>query len=211
MNKHQATSADLHRRAGVTYASEAQISLRNTPMPLFQLLVLSQLLSARISANTAVAAARELFGAGLRNHSAVLDAPRRRIIAALGAAGYARYDESTATRLVEVSQLLSTRYGGDLRELAEASQGNTDTARRLLQEFKGIGPVGADIFLREVQGVWPWVAPYFDKKSLQSAAELGLPTDPSQLAELAPDGPAAFAAALIRASLDKRLRASIGS
>lgn len=207
--KQRSVAAELDKRAGRTYAGEAGIRLQDTPIPLFELLELSMLLSARISADIAVSAARELFDAGLRNPKAVIDADRSTIIAALGRGGYARYDESTATRLTDGSHLLIDTYDGDLRKLASACHGHTAKAHELLQEFKGIGPVGADIFLREVQDVWPWVAPFYDAKSLGAAKDLGLPEDSEKLAELAPSSHAQFAAALIRASLDKDLRTSL--
>ncbi|MCZ4549392.1 endonuclease [Gordonia rubripertincta] len=202
-------AAELDRRAGRTYADEAGIRLQDTPIPLFELLVLTMLLSARISAEIAVGAARELFDAGLRNPKAVIDADRSTIIAALGRGHYARYDESTATRLTEGSHLLIDTYDGDLRKLASACDGDVGKARELLQEFKGIGPVGADIFLREVQDVWSWVAPFYDPKSLGAAQDLNLPADPEKLADLTPSSNAKFAAALLRASLDEELSRAV--
>ncbi|WP_207841517.1 endonuclease [Williamsia soli] len=205
----RSVAAELDKRAGQTYAEEAGIRLQDTPIPLFELLVLTMLLSARISAEIAVSAARELFDAGLRNPKAVIDADRSAIIAALGRGHYARYDESTATRLTEGSHLLIDTYDGDLRKLASACNGDVTKAQELLQEFRGIGPVGADIFLREVQDVWPWVAPFYDPKSLGAAQDLNLPADAGKLADLAPSSNAKFAAALLRASLDEDLRASL--
>lgn len=208
-DSHRDLAAALDKRAGQTYADEAGITLHDTPVPLFELLVLAMLLGARISADIAVSAARELFAAGLRNPKAVVDADRATIVDALGRGHYARYDESTATQLTETSHILIDDYDGDLRKLAKAAGNKVDRAHELLQDFTGIGPVGADIFLREVQNTWAWVAPFFDKKSLQSAENLGLPADAAALADLAPDGEAAFAAALIRASLDKSIRESL--
>jgi hypothetical protein len=57
---------DLTEERGTTYAAEAGIRLADKPSPLYQLHVLATLLSARISATIAVAAARELFAAGMR-------------------------------------------------------------------------------------------------------------------------------------------------
>ena len=54
-----------------TYAQEAGIELADMPAPLFQLLVLANLLSARIGAGAAVATARELFAAGFRTPEAM--------------------------------------------------------------------------------------------------------------------------------------------
>src|SRR5690625_2201340 len=58
------TAQVLLDRHGTTYAADAGITLRNKPAALYQLLVLSMLLSARISADIAVRAARALFDAG---------------------------------------------------------------------------------------------------------------------------------------------------
>jgi len=194
-------TADLLERAGTTYAAAAGITLKDTPKPLFQLLVLAMLASKPIDADIAVAAAREVFHAGLRTPQSVLDADRRTMIDAFGRAGYARYDESSATRLTEMAQRVLQRYDGDLRALADAGDRDIGTVSKLLQEFTGIGPTGADIFLREVQAVWPWVAPYFDERARGCAGELGLPTDAAELADLAPRHTAELAAALVRTAL----------
>jgi hypothetical protein len=58
VGKPQDVVARLLRAHGTTYAREAGIRLRGQPTPLFQLLVLASLLSARISACVATAAAR---------------------------------------------------------------------------------------------------------------------------------------------------------
>ncbi|MGP3708727.1 endonuclease [Gordonia paraffinivorans] len=205
------TVAELLDRAGRTYADEAGITLKNTPSPLFELLVLSLLLSTRISAGIAVAAARELFSSGYRTPQTMADASWQDLVDALGRAHYKRYDESTATRLGEAARKVLDDYHADLRELAERGDHDPGQVAGLLQEFTGIGPVGADIFLREVQSVWTWAAPRFDERALQGAEELGLPTDPDQLAALAGGRPELLAAALVRASLDDDLVADLRS
>lgn len=202
---------ELLERAGTTYAEDAGITLKDTPKPLFQLLVLCMLASKPIDADIAVRAARELFHAGLRTPDTVLDADRDTMIKAFGRASYARYDESSATRLIEMATLVQDKYGGDLRKLADASGRDVTAASTLLQEFKGIGAAGADIFLREVQSVWHWVQPYFDDRARSTAEELGLPSDARQLGELAPRKTAELAAALVRASLDDDLRTALVS
>jgi endonuclease III len=201
MSTPQEIAADLLDRAGTTYAADAGITLKDTPKPLFQLLVLCMLASKPIDADIAVAAAREIFHAGLRTPQAVLDADRRTMIDAFGRAGYARYDESSATRLTEMAQRVQERYDGDLRALADAGDRDVDDVSKLLQQFTGIGATGADIFLREVQAVWPWVAPFFDERARDCAGELGLPTDAAELADLAPRHTAELAAALVRTAL----------
>jgi endonuclease III len=194
-------AAAVVSRHGSTFAEEAGIDLDDAPAPLFQLLVLAELLSARIGAGIAVAAAVELNKAGWRTAAAVRDAKRHSVIAALGRAGYRRYDERTATQLREMAELVLDRYGGDLRRLAAEAAGDVDGAARLIQEVKGIGPTGAAVFLREVQAVWPWVRPYLDDRGRTGARRIGLPDDGARLAELvAPGDLARFAAGLVRVS-----------
>lgn len=199
----------LLREAGKTYAAEAGITLRDTPMPLFQLLVLCMLASKPVEASIAMRAAKELFQSGLRTPRAVLAADRRTMIEAFGRAHYVRYDESSATRLTEIAGRLDEHYGGDLRSLARISKPDVRSAKQLLKQFTGIGDTGADIFLREVQDVWPWVRPYFDKRALDAGADLGLPRDPAELAELTGRSVAPLAAALVRVSLDEDTRQRI--
>lgn len=192
--------------AGTTYAAQARITMRDKPMPLFQLLVLCMLASKPIDAAIATSAARELFRARLRTPKAVLASDRRTMIDAFGRAHYVRYDESSATRLTDMAQRVGDEYSGDLRELAERSGHDVAAAKRMLTKFKGIGDTGADIFLREVQDVWTWVRPYFDGRATATARRLGLPAEPEKLGALAPQSNARLAAALVRASLDDEVR-----
>ncbi len=184
---------------GRTFAREAGITLRDTPKPLFQLLVLSLLASTRISAETAAAAARELWSVGWRTPHRMLDSTWQERVDALGRAGYRRYDESTASRLGEMAERVIDEYGGDLRALRPESQPGVEDLRDGVTAFTGIGLVGADIFCREVQVVWREVQPFFDRRSLEGARSLDLPDDPARLASLAPEGRVAeLAAALVR-------------
>ncbi|MCL6670404.1 endonuclease [Streptomyces panaciradicis] len=197
---------ELVRAHGRTFPEEAGITLRDTPQPLYRLLVLALLLSARIRGSIAVDTARELYEAGLRDPRRMAGAGRQRRVDALGRGGYRRYDERTATQLGDGAELLTERWGGDLRRVRKAADGDVGELRRLLREFPGLGPAGADIFLREVQRVWPEVAPFLDRKALDGAGRLGLPTDPDRLVKLAGDtDPAALAAGLVRAALDKNV------
>lgn len=175
-------------------------------MPLFQLLVLCMLASKPIDAEIAARAARELFKSGLRTPHKILEADRQTMIDAMGRAHYRRYDESSATRLVEIAEAVQQEYRGDLRLLAERSGRDTETAVALLKDFKGIGDTGAGIFLREVQDVWPWARSTFDDRALAAARDLGLPGDASELGALSQGRNAALAAALVRYSVDDDVR-----
>ena len=60
----------------------------------------------------------------------------------------------TSRMLADTSELLLKRYDGDLRKLREVAEREPAREKELLMECKDIGPVGADIFLREVQVAW---------------------------------------------------------
>ena len=198
-------------RCGRTYADEAGIRLADRPGPLYQLLVLATLLSARISADIAVAAARELFAAGYRSPKAMSEASWQNRVDALGRGHYRRYDEQTATMLGDGADLLSGRWHGDLRRLRDEAGGDTDQIVSLLTGFPGLGPTGASIFLREVQDVWPAVAPYVDGKMISGAGRVGLPVSRPELARVLShsDPPGRLAAALIRVSISQHAASEV--
>ena len=195
----------LLERYGRTFAEEAGIRLADKPAPLYQLLVLATLLSARISAGVAVAAARELFKAGYRTPQAMLEASWQDRVDALGRGHYRRYDERTSTMLGDGARLCRERWRGDLRRLHKEGDGDAKKLRELLMEFPGIGPTGADIFLREVQDVWADVRPFIDRKVQSGAKKLHLPSSAESLAQLvAPAEASRLASALVRVSLDRK-------
>jgi hypothetical protein len=192
-------------KAGRTYADEAGIKLADKPAPLYQLLVLSTLLSTRIKADIAVDAARELRKLAPTPQK-MLDASWQDRVDALGRAHYVRYDESTATALGDGAKLLLDEYGGDLRKI------RGDDLDKHLRRFPRLGPVGVAIFCREAQAVWPELRPYLDKKTLDGAKKVGLPTDPAKLAKLVrADDMARLAAALVRVSLDSKLAKAVNT
>lgn len=189
-------------RHGRTFAEDAGIRIADKPAPLWQLLVLSLLLSARISSDIAVQASRELFAAGYRTPRKMAAATWQDRVDALGRGHYRRYDERTASQLGELAYKVINDYAGDLRRLHESTRDVTGV-ERALQGFTGIGPAGAAIFCREVQGIWRDLAPYFDPLVAQGAARLGLPRVPGELASSVPDVDLPrLAAACVRAARD---------
>ncbi|MFI0448506.1 endonuclease [Actinomadura sp. 6N118] len=202
----------LMREASKTYAEEAGIPLKDQPAALFKLLVLANLMSTRISSDIAMAAAQELFEAGGGTPRGMNRLSWQDRVDALGRGHYVRYDESTATRLGDMAEMVQDKYQGDLRRLAIESGRDRERAGKLLREFPGIGPTGVDIFCREAQAMWPWLRPYFDSHTLKGAERLGLPGDPKRLADVVPEKDLArFAAALVRVSKDKKLAETIKS
>ncbi|MEU0940578.1 endonuclease [Embleya sp. NPDC005971] len=198
--------AALLSEAGTTYAEEAGIRVADRPAPLWQLSVLSNLTATRIKASIAVHAARELFDAGGGTPAGMTELTWQQRVDALGRAHYVRYDEGTATRLGACADLVRERYRGDLRRLAGDADGRRERVEELLRAFPGIGPSGARIFCREAQGIWPFLRPVLDRKALDGADRVGLPTSSEALAALVEeDDLPRFAAALVRVALDRGL------
>ena len=186
------TVAALLDQQGRTFADEAGITLADKPGPLYQLLVLATLLSARISAKVAVAAARELFAAGYRTPRGMLQASWQDRVDALGRGHYRRYDERTSTMLGDGAQLCLDRWRGDLRRLHSEATGDADGLR-------------AAIFLREVQAVWRDIAPFADRKVADGAKRLHLPYSADDLAALTTkDHLAPLMSALVRVARDRK-------
>lgn len=193
----------LVERHGTTFAEDAGINLQDKPSPLWRLLVLSLLLSARISSEIAVAASRELSKAGFRTPKAMAEATWQQRVDALGRGHYRRYDERTSTMLGEVAERVIVEHHGDLRRLHESVEDTPDLEQKL-QQFKGIGPTGAAIFCREVQQVWRDVAPYVDDRAADGAERLGLPRSGDKLAALVRhDDLPRLVAGCVRAARDK--------
>lgn len=195
---------------GTTYADQAGIRLLDRPSPLYRLMVLTVLLSARISSELGVAAARELSRSRLRSATAMAGATWQERVDALGRAGYRRFDERTATMLGDGALAVVERWGGDLRRLRAEAGSDVDYLRRALEDLPGIGPLGSAVFCREVQGVWPEFAPFVDDRAASGARALGLPTSPRGLAALVPsEDLTRLVAACVRASLDDDVVASV--
>jgi len=89
----------------------------------------------------------EFIKEGLTSPDKILRAGWDKLVKVLDRGHYVRYDFSTATKLLEICEELKARYGS-VGALIKSAKNKKDLSRRL-QEFKGIGPVTARIFLRE--------------------------------------------------------------
>lgn len=186
METEKAIAKAVLERYPQTYAEMLGIDLaRNTPAPLFQWLNCALLMSARISASRAHQAAGALLDEGLTTPDKVDESRQHDRVEVLNKNGYARYDESAARSIWQVTAMLKEEYGGDLRALRKAADFDPEKEKMLLKKFKGIGDVGADIFLREVQVAWDELYPFADTRAARAAENLGLKGTPAALAKLA--------------------------
>jgi endonuclease III len=142
------------------------------PEDLFKWFLASILFAKRISAETAKKTYLYFEQEELRSADAILHAGWDRLVKVLDSGGYTRYDFSTATKLLEIAKTLKEKYGSLERLHLESSSPN-DLENRL-KEFKGIGPVGVSIFLRELRGIWKKAKPNPSPLAVLTAQRIGL-------------------------------------
>jgi AcrR family transcriptional regulator len=200
-------------RHGQTYAQELGIKLEaGSPSALFQWLSASILYSARIGSAIAAEAFRNMKRHGWQSARALAGSTWDQRVAELNKAGYARYQERTATMLGDMSEFVLDRWQGDLRKLRDEAEEEPRRERTLLKELKGLGDVGVDIFFREVQVIWPELAPFADRRALKTAEQLGLGNSADDLRRLvsADSDFTRLVAALVRAGFEGDLQEITG-
>jgi endonuclease III len=138
----------------------------------FKWFLASILFAKRISAEIAKRTYHRFEEEGLITPEKILEAGWDRLVQVLDSGGYVRYDFSTARNLLKILESLKEKYG-DLETLHRMSSSPKDLERRL-QEFKGVGPVGANIFLRELRGVWEKAKPKPSRMAIKVAQRVGL-------------------------------------
>jgi hypothetical protein len=142
------------------YSEELGISLRQrTDAAYFRWFLASLLFGARISETTA----KNTYRVFVRRH---LITPAKIVAAGwdflvypvMREGGYVRYDGRKSTQILRDCETLLSSYGGSLRRLHDTACDARDLGDRLLA-FYGIGPVTANIFLRELRPYWPKADP----------------------------------------------------
>lgn len=126
---------------------------KGTDAPAFRWLVACSLFGARISQDLAAQAYRELDKLGVLTPDKLADAEWQDLVDALVRGGYRRYDESTARELIELGKRVRDEYGGHLTRLRRDVDDRKALAKAV-QQFKGVGPTAADIFVREFGPLW---------------------------------------------------------
>ena len=154
-----------------SYSEELGLDLTR-PKDRFKWFMASTLFAKRISAGIAKKTYRRFEEEGLTTPERILAAGWDRLVEVLDSGGYVRYDFSTASNLLRIMKELEEKYG-DLEGLHRKSSGPMDLERRL-QGFRGVGPLGVNIFLRELRGIWEKAEPKPSKMSIRTAQQVGL-------------------------------------
>jgi endonuclease III len=154
-----------------SYSDELGLDLTK-PEDRFKWFLASVLFAKRISAETAKETYLCFEQEELTSPDAILQAGWDRLVEVLDSGGYTRYDFSTATNLLGIAKTLKEKYGS-LERLHAESSSPSDLENRL-REFKGVGPVGVNIFLRELRGVWEKAKPSPSPMAVVTAQKIGL-------------------------------------
>lgn len=154
-----------------SYSDELGLDLTK-PEGRFKWFLASVLFAKKISAETAKETYQYFEQEELTSPDAILHAGWDRIVEVLDSGGYTRYDFSTARKLLGLAKTLKEKYGS-LEQLHTESSTPSDLENRL-QEFKGVGPVGVNIFLRELRGIWEKAKPTPSPMAVLTAQRIGL-------------------------------------
>ena len=160
---------------GGMYSRELRIDLSGPDhAPIFRWFLAAKLMGARISTRAALSTWGEFDRRGIDTPKRIRQTGWDGLVAILDDGGYARYDFSTATRLLAIAGNILERYRGDLNILHARSDGPRDLEARLMGLGRGIGPVTVNIFLREMRPVWPKADPALSPLAMLAARDLGL-------------------------------------
>lgn len=157
-----------------TFSEELGIDLASCrEKEIFKWFLASLLFGARISSKTARKTYKQFETRGLVTPKAIQKADWNRLVEVLDEGGYARYDYKTADMLLDITKQLQDQYDGEILNLIEKAANYKELEKRL-EEFKGVGPVTVNIFLRELRDVWPKADPPLQKSVIRAAQHLKL-------------------------------------
>jgi hypothetical protein len=167
--------SELIEKIGGRFSKELGIDLASHKSEaLFAWLLAAILFGARISWKIAEKTWHCFEKHGLLTPEAITHAGWKKLVSILDEGGYARYDFKTATKLLSATENLLKRYGGNLDMLHEEASSFEELEDRLTSLAKGIGPVTAGIFLREMRGIWEKATPPPSERAIRAAKALGL-------------------------------------
>jgi endonuclease III len=160
----------LLKKHGTLYSQELGIDVEEEP---FKWFLASILFGGRISTTIAKNTYKAYEEARLTTPERIAQTNMWTLIDVHGRGGYARYDGITAEYMLDITKKLLRDYDGDVRKLDELSNDPTKLEQRL-QDFRGVGPVTARIFLRELRGIWKNADPQPTQVEVIAAKELGI-------------------------------------
>lgn len=165
---------NLVEELGEPYSTQLGIDLSKGDPEWLKWFLAAFLYAKPIQESSAADTYRTLEKHGLTSAKAIADIDRDRLVYLLDEGGYARYDESTADRLLAIFGKLQQEYAGKLSRLYAQAEDSGDLEERLHALGKGIGPVTVSVFLRDMQAVWPKADPEPTPREKETAQALGV-------------------------------------
>ncbi|KAL2006232.1 hypothetical protein VTN00DRAFT_9886 [Thermoascus crustaceus] len=151
--------------------------LKPEPETILAMVIDALLKSTRISHDLAQRAVNTVIEAGYHDIKKLSESTWDERVDVLARAGYNRYREQNATRLGDLAEWVIGEYDGDLNNLLKRADCKQQRVKSSIKEIKGLGDLGTDLFINNVQAVWPCLAPFLDSRSLKTAEEVGIGTD----------------------------------
>lgn len=143
------------------------------PRELFRWFLASMLFGMRITESVAVRTYHAFVRHGLDTPQALAAADFGELLDIMAEGHYVRYDGITSRKTQEAARRLLAEYGGDLNRLHDAARDPGGLVARLTA-FRGVGPVTAGIFLRELRGIWEKADPPLGHLAQMAASHLGI-------------------------------------
>lgn len=157
------------------YFEELGIQLpRDDDLENFKWFLASLLYGGRISETIAQHTYQAFAEHGLLTPRKILNAGRNYLVnPVMRTGGYVRYDGRKSDQVLRDCEHLLDHYSGSLKRLHEVAADARDLEVRLLALY-GVGPVTANIFLRELRPFWPKADPEPLPVVFALAKELGI-------------------------------------
>lgn len=153
----------LLKKFGQPFSEELGINLKSKKSSeIFKWFLASLLFGARISETIAKNTYKVMVG------KYKLNSPQKIIKAGwdflvsriMREGGYVRYDGKTSDELLSISRKLIKEYKSDINQIHKQAKNEKDLENKL-QQFKSVGPITCNIFLRELRGIWTKANPDF--------------------------------------------------
>lgn len=165
----------LIERLGSRFSSALGINLSSgDKREVFKWFLASMLFGARISETIVMNTYRAFEEDGVLSSEDIVYTGWDGLVEILDRGGYVRYDFKTATKLLDVCRSLIERFKGDLNVLHSMASDEEDLEKRLKALGKGIGDVTANIFLREMRGIWKKAEPIPSELVIMAAKNTGI-------------------------------------
>lgn len=145
--------ARKRRQPKVHTAAEFDLDVLSGDSDMFRWFLLCYLFGKPIRSESAIATWRIFIDEKLDTPWAIVESSEGRLVGALNRGGYTRYQHVTTRGLKVCMDSLVRQYEGSLYFLLESSQ-NEDELSKRLQEFYGVGPKVAEIFMRETEEIF---------------------------------------------------------